>query len=206
VLAHRYADAVVEAPLVLEGGSIVIDGEGRIVTTEQCLLNPNRNPDLDRHGIEEALAAHLGASGVVWLGDGLVGDRDTDGHLDMLATFTDGGALLLMTRPPGDPDHASLAENRARAEAAGLEVLEFPLVGAGTVAGQRITLSYLNLTLCNGGVIVPLAGEAGEGPDDEAMALVAEAFPEREVVGVPALTIAFGGGGPHCITQQVPAI
>jgi agmatine deiminase len=122
----------------------------------------------------------------------------------MLATFTDDDALLLMSRPAGDPDHEALAENRKRAEAAGLDVVEFPLVAQGEVGGTRVTLSYLNLTLCNGGVIVPLAGETGREHDDEALVRIAEAFPDRDVVGVPALTIAYGGGGPHCITQQVP--
>jgi len=139
---------------------------------------------------------------VVWLGLGLVGDRDTDGHVDMFAAVTDEDALLLQSRPPGDPDHDAMAENRRRAEAAGLDVIDFPHLAHGRVGHHDVMLSYLNLYLCNGGVVVPLAGAP---PDEAALEAVSAAYPDRQVVGVPALTIAFGGGGPHCITQQVPA-
>jgi agmatine deiminase len=200
-LAEQFANDVVEAPLVLEGGSICVDGHGRLVTTEQCLLHPNRNPELTRAQIEHLLKVFLGVTEIVWLGDGLIGDRDTDGHVDMFTAVTDEDALLMASRPPGDPDHESMTENRRRAEAAGFVVIDFPLLAHGYVEGTDVTMSYLNLYLCNGGVIVPLVGAP---PDEEALALIGSAYPEREVVGVPGLTIAYGGGGPHCITQQVP--
>ena len=141
---------------------------------------------------------------VVWLGLGLVDDRDTDGHIDCIATFTDEGELLLQSRPAGDPDHESMAENRERALAAGLEVIDFPPLAFGEVAGVRVPNAYLNLTLCNGAAIVPVAGGAATESDEEALERIADAFPGREVIGVPGLLIAYGGGGPHCITQQVP--
>ena len=204
-LAARFGDVVFEAPIVLEGGSFLVDGEGRLVTTEQCLLAPNRNPDLDRSAIEDALRAYLGVTEVVWLGRGLVHDRDTDGHVDLIATFNDAGQLLLQSRPAGDPDHETLEENRERALAAGLDVVSFPPLSLGEVADTTVPNAYLNLTLCNGAVIVPLAGGAATGSDEEALERIAAAFPGREVVGVPGLVIAYGGGGPHCITQHVPA-
>jgi len=200
-LAQRFAADMVEAPLVLEGGSICIDNRGRVVTTEQCLLNPNRNPHLSRNEIERYLGEYLGATEIIWLGRGLVGDRDTDGHVDMFTALTDDNALLMLSRPSGDPDHAAMAENRRRAEAAGFSVIDFPLLAHGRIGGNEVMLSYLNLYLCNEGVVVPLAGDPS---DDEALQRIRAAYPDRRVVGVPGLTIAYGGGGPHCITQQVP--
>jgi len=201
VLARRFAADVVEAPLVLEGGSICIDNQGRLVTTEQCLLNPNRNPHLSTAEIERCLREYLGATEIVWFDRGLVGDRDTDGHVDMFTALTDGDELLMVSRPSGDPDHETMAENRRRAEAAGLSVIDFPLLAHGRVGGNEVMLSYLNLYLCNEGVVVPLAGNPS---DDDALQRIRAAYPDRRVVGVPGLTIAYGGGGPHCITQQVP--
>jgi len=203
-LAEMYGDVTFDVPIVLEGGSFLVDGHGRLVTTEQCLLAPNRNPDLDRSAIEDVLRSSLGVTDVVWLGRGLADDRDTDGHIDCIATFTDTGQLLLQSRPPGDQDHEPMAENRERALAAGLEVVSFPPMAYGEVAGTSVPNAYLNLTLCNGGAIVPLAGGPATGSDEEALECIAAAFPTREVVGVPGLVIAYGGGGPHCITQQVP--
>jgi agmatine deiminase len=200
-LARRFAADVVEAPFVLEGGSICVDSRGRLVTTEECLLNANRNPHLSKLDLEQHLREYLAATEIVWFGRGLVGDRDTDGHVDMFTALTDDDALLMQSRPPGDPDHAAMAENRRRAQAADLSVIEFPLLAHGRVAGNDVMLSYLNLYLCNGGVIVPLAGGSS---DDEALERIRAVYPDRRVVGVPGLTIAYGGGGPHCITQQVP--
>ncbi len=204
-LAARFGDVVFDAPIVLEGGSLLVDGKGRLVTTEQCLLAPNRNPALDRSAIEGALRDYLGVDDVVWLGRGLVADRDTDGHVDCIATVNDAGQLILQSRPPGDPDHEAMADNHERAVAAGLDVVAFPPLAYGEVAGTSVPNAYLNLTLCNGGVIVPLAGGSAAGTDEEALELLTAAFPGRQVVGVPGLVIAYGGGGPHCITQQVPA-
>jgi agmatine deiminase len=205
MLAGRFGDVAYRAPLILEGGSFIVDGAGRLVTTEQCLLNVNRNPQLDKAQIEELLRRYLGVGAVVWLGLGLKEDRDTDGHVDLIAVFTDAGKLLLQCRPGGDPDEQAMAENRERALGAGLDVIDFGPLAHGVVRGQTVVHSYLNLYLCNGAAIVPLAGPASAGTDEEALDAVAAALPGREIVGTPGLTIAFGGGGPHCITQQVPA-
>jgi agmatine deiminase len=205
VLAERFGDQVTEAALVLEGGSVLIDALGRLVTTEQCLLHPSRNPTLTKADIHAALERYLGATEVLWLDRGLLEDRDTDGHVDLIASFTDSGALLLQARPPDDPNHEALAENHRRAAAAGFDVVAFLPLARDRVAGSEIAHSYLNLYVCNDAVIVPQAGGANVELDLEALDLLARAFPERQVIGVPALTLAYGGGGPHCITQQIPA-
>lgn len=204
LLAERVGDDVRRAPMILEGGSITVDGTGTLVTTEQCLLNPNRNPHLSREDIEGHLRDWLGADRVVWLGQGLIEDRDTDGHVDLIAVFTEPGRLLLQSVGADNPNHEAMAENRERALAAGLDVIDFPTLAYATVAGEEVVASYLNLYVGNGFVVVPTAGQPDI--DDDALARIAEAFPGREVVAVPAATVAFGGGGPHCITQQVPSV
>ena len=200
-IARRLGDEVISAPIVLEGGSILGDGGGTLLTTEQCLLAPNRNPSLSRERIEEELRRSLGVHRIVWLGMGLVEDRDTDGHVDLIASYTRPGQVLLQTVAPGNPNFDNCAENASRLGAAGLDVLELPFLPYIEVAGESIAVSYLNLYLCNGGVIVPVCGDSSQ---DDALALIADAFPGREVVPVPGAVLAFGGGGPHCITQQVP--
>jgi agmatine deiminase len=202
LLVDRLGDRRYDAPFVLEGGSIAVDGEGTLLTTEECLLNPNRNPQLSREEIEQGLCDYLGVETVVWLGQGLVEDRDTDGHVDLVAAFTRPGEVLLQSVAPGQPSHELLADNRARLQAAGLDVLDFPILPSVEVAGERVATSHLNFYLCNGGVVVPIAGLDS---DAEALERIGAAYPDREVVGVPGGVIAFGGGGPHCITQQVPA-
>ena len=192
---------VARSPLVLEGGSIGVDGTGMLVTTEQCLLHPTRNPERSRDEIEDELRTRLGVRDVVWLGLGLLEDRDTDGHVDLIAAFTGPGALLLQSVDEQDPNHDAMQENRLRAEAAGLEVTTFPLLPRLVVGDEEIVASYLNIYVTADVVVVPMAGV----PEDaEALERIAAAYPAQEAVGVPGAVIAFGGGGPHCITQQVP--
>jgi agmatine deiminase len=202
LLVEHVGDDCYKAPFVLEGGAIAVDGEGTLLTTEECLLNPNRNAGMSREEIEAGLRDHLGAETIVWLGQGLVEDRDTDGHVDMIAAFTRPGEVLLHTPEPGAPSHERMADNRSRLVAAGLRVVDFPILAAVEVGGEPVAVTHLNLYLCNGAAIVPLAGVE---TDAEALERIAAAYPDREVVGVPGRVIAFGGGGPHCITQQVPA-
>jgi agmatine deiminase len=202
LLVDHVGDERYEAPMVLEGGAIAVDGEGTLLTTEECLLNANRNPELDRAEIEERLRAYLGVERIVWLGHGLVEDRDTDGHVDLIAAFVRPGEALLQSAPAGNPNHERMAENRERLLAAGLEVVDFPILPYAEVEGEQVACSHLNFYLCNGGVVVPVAGAAS---DAEALERIVAAYPDRQAVGVPGATLAFGGGGPHCITQQVPA-
>jgi agmatine deiminase len=197
-LCERLGRPHARSEMVLEGGSIAIAADGSLITTEQCLLQPNRNPSLTREDIERELLDRLGVTRVVWLGDGLVEDRDTDGHVDLICVPTPGGEVLLQAVEPGNPNHEAMEANRERLEAAGFGVVPFDVLAYdGDVA-----VSYLNAYVCNGAVIVPQAGQ--RDLDERALELYRLAFPGREAVGVPGRTIAFGGGGPHCITQQVP--
>jgi agmatine deiminase len=215
------------APLVLEGGAIHVDGEGTVLTTEECLLNPNRNPELSRQQIERALLEYLGAEKVIWLGAGVFAD-ETDGHIDNLACFARPGvALLTWSDDEDDPQHVISRDARERLEAATdargrpFEVVLLPSPGplqisaeeaegvdsaegtASRRAGDRMAASYVNFYLGNSRVVYPLLDPRH---DDEAAAILRRTFPEREAVGVPAREILLGGGNVHCITQQVPAV
>ncbi|MBX6320920.1 MAG: agmatine deiminase family protein [Rhodospirillaceae bacterium] len=201
---RRYA-----ASFVLEGGAIHSDGQGTVLTTESVLLNPNRNPGMTKADMEEQLGLFLGARKVIWLGQGLK-DDDTDGHVDNLACFVRPGVVMaLTTSDTTDDNYAALADNLARLRAAtdaagrSLEIIEVeqprPRLGRD---GRRMTMSYINFFIANDAVIVP----AFEDPQDRrAFEACAKAFPDRQVVQVPASDIVYGGGGIHCITQQQPA-
>jgi agmatine deiminase len=196
-----------EAPFVLEGGAFLVDGEGTLITTEGVLLNPNRNPGWSRTQIEQGLADYLGVEKVIWLQ--AYPDRDTDGHIDGIAQYVEPGTILLETpTDPANPNYSLAPENLRRlaqaSDAAGrpFAVLRFEPTGRCTVAGTAVGIPYLNCYLVNGAVIMPTGGAP---QDEEARARVAEAFGDREVVCVPGAVLEYGGGGPHCITQQVPA-
>ena len=201
LIAADLGDRVVPGGMVLEGGSILTDGAGTLVTTEQCLLHPNRNPDMSRAEIEATLRARLGVRDIVWLGLGLLEDRDTDGHVDLIAAFTRPGHVLLQTVAPENPNFEHCAENARRLAAAGIAVTELPFLPYTEVAGETVAAGYLNLYICNRAVIVPTCGA---DTDAEALSIIAASYPDREIVPVPGAVIAYGGGGPHCITQQVP--
>ncbi|WP_157545447.1 agmatine deiminase family protein [Microtetraspora fusca] len=193
---------------VLEGGAITVDGEGTLITTEQCLLNANRNPHLDRHDIEAELSALLGIEKVIWLPYGHAAGV-TDGHVDGVCVFAGPGRVVVESCvDPASPDYARLRANRAVLEAVTdargrrLEIVEVPPQQVVTVAGRPARVGYVNFYVANGGVVVPTAGTAD---DARALEAVATAFPDRAVVGVRASAVALGGGGIHCITQQVPA-
>ena len=199
------------APIVLEGGSLSVDGLGTLVTTEQCLLHPKRNPDLDRHGIEAALGDWLGATSVIWLGNGLIEDLDTDGHVDNLCSFAGPGKVVCQTAPDStDPNHGFLSDNFRRltdatdSRGGSLEVIEIPFLPRAEHQGRVVAIPYTNFYLVNGAAIVPTP-DGGDPTEGDALSIIAGAFPNREVVGVPSTTLARGGGGIHCITQQVPA-
>ena len=189
------------APMVLEGGSFFVDGQGTLLTTEQCLLHPNRNPQLTREDIERILSDFLGVDVVVWLGHGHPLDRDTDGHVDGIAQYVRPGVILLdAPADPNDANHDAGVDNmerlRSAIDAGGrrIEVVPFE-------AGTPSSTAYMNHYLVNGGLIVPADGEPN---DDAAFAQLRSVYPDREIVTVPGRTILAGGGGPHCITQQVP--
>jgi agmatine deiminase len=186
---------------VLEGGAIDVDGTGRAVTTEECLLNPNRNPGLSREELETRLQDHLGIDEVIWLGHGLLNDH-TDGHVDNLARFIGPGRLLLQ-RPSGsdDPNAEVYRDAERRARAAGLDLVTIPSPGRVEREGRVVPASHLNFYLGNTTVVVPQYGTAWDAP---ALQTFEDIFPGRRVVGVPSNALLTGGGSFHCITQQVP--
>jgi agmatine deiminase len=188
--------------MILEGGAIDVDGAGLLVTTEQCLLNPNRNPNLTRRDIEAQLSLDLGITRVLWLGDGLTGDH-TDGHVDNLARFVAPGVLALPEpEGPDDPNADVYADAWARAKAFGLEVVPLPSPGRIEIDGEVAAASYMNFYIGNASVVVPIHGVAN---DEAAVKAIAALFPDRLVTGLPTDHILTGGGSFHCISQQVPA-
>lgn len=197
-----------EAPFVLEGGAIAVDGEGTLLTTEQCLLNPNRNPGMNRVAIEEGLKAYLGVETVIWLGRGLE-DDETDGHVDNVATFVKPGVVLALTaKNEKDGNYEALQDNlerlRAARDAKGreLEVIEVQQpTRAEDEDGRRLARSYVNLYIANGGVIMPAFED---GRDKAAYDVVSRCFPDHKVRQVVVNDLIVGGGGIHCITQQQP--
>ena len=197
-------------PLVCEGGAIHVDGEGTLLTTEQCLLNVNRNPNLDRQQVEERLALFTGARRVLWLGEGF-SDDETDGHVDNIACFAEPGRVIVgVPSSKSHPDYEPVLEairrlSEARdAEGRPLEIVEIaqPKKSKADFRGRPLQASYINFYLCNGGLVMP----AFDDPHDErARDALAECFPGRDILQIDALDIVEGGGGIHCITQQEPA-
>ncbi len=202
-LARAGGLPVAFADWVLEGGAIDTDGTGLAVTTEQCLLNPNRNPTLSKAEIEARLRADLGFDRILWLGDGLLGDH-TDGHVDNLARFVAPGVLAIpRATAPDDPNRAVFDDARARALAFGLEVRDVPSPGWMGEGDEAEPASYMNFTICNRVVVVPTYGSVH---DDEAVATIGALFPDRAAVGLRADAVLTGGGSFHCSSQHVPAL
>jgi agmatine deiminase len=199
------AEAIEREPrsMILEGGAIDVDGTGLLVTTEQCLLNPNRNPMMLREEIEANLRRDLGATRVLWLSDGLIGDH-TDGHVDNLARFVAPGTLALpVAQGADDPNAEVYAEAWARAKAFGIKTVEIPSPGRIEAEDGVIAASYMNFYIGNAVVAVPTHGVAN---DDAAVKAISALFPDRVVLGLPTNHILTGGGSFHCISQQVPAL
>lgn len=202
-LARDAGLSVVEGDWVLEGGAVDGDGTGLVVTTEQCLLDLNRNPELSRAEIEARLLRDLGFDRVLWLGNGLLNDH-TDGHVDNLARFV-GTNRLALPRETGkdDPNAAIYADARQRAEAFGVEVAEIPSPGLITRGDFIEPASYANFAITTNLVVVPTFGSPH---DSEGLAAIAALFPDRATIGLPADGVLAGGGGFHCASQQMPKL
>ena len=213
LVAPRIARAlkVVEYPVldgdrevVMEGGAIDVDGRGTLMATEECLLDPvqARNPGLGRAGIERVFGDVLGIRRVVWLGRGIAGD-DTHGHIDDLARFVAPGRVLLCQESnPKDANYRPLKENLERLRAEKLEVIPLPMPSPLAFDGQRVPASYANFYIANGTVLVPTFNDPR---DRQALGIVADCFPDREVVGIHCVDFVWGLGTIHCSTQQEPA-
>ncbi len=206
---NRHLDLpVFDAGIVLEGGSIDVNGRGTVLTTEQCLLNPNRNPHLGRSGIEDILREFLGASNAIWLSEGIAGD-DTDGHVDDIARFVDPRTVLVAFEDdPADENHAILKDCYARLVAARdqegrkLGVLKLPMPDPVVGPEGRLPASYANFYIGNGAVVVPTFGQPKK--DRTALAAIQSCFPSHRAVGVESTAMLHGFGALHCCSQQQP--
>jgi agmatine deiminase len=196
-------------PMILEGGSIEVNGESTLLTTEACLLNKNRNPNLTQKEIEHYLREYLGVEQILWLGEGIVGD-DTDGHIDDLTRFVGPRTLVtIVERDSADANYELLRENSRRLAAMRdpqgrpWHVVDLPTPGYLEKDGQRLPASYANFYIANEVVVMPAFNHPN---DDVARAILQEHFPTRRVVSIPALDLIWGLGAFHCITQQQPAL
>ncbi len=194
--------------IVMEGGAIDVNGEGTLLTTTSCLLNPNRNPDLSQADIERYLCDYYGQSHVVWLGEGIQGD-DTDGHIDDLARFIDERTVAIgMEEDRRDANFDVLRDNRDRLDDAhdangrAFDIVELPMPRPVLHDGQRLPATYMNFYFVNGGLIVPTFGQPER--DRRALAILQAWLPKREVVGVDCRAVIWGLGAVHCLTQQQP--
>jgi len=190
--------------MVLEGGSIDVNGAGLLLTTEECLLSPiqARNPVLNREQLESRLSDYLGIDRVLWLNNGIFGD-DTHGHIDDLARFTDAESIVIVSEDdPADPNYAPLRENLERVRTMPLRVRKLPMPKPLWFDEVRLPASYANFYIANKTVLVPTFND----PNDRiALGTLAECFPDRQVVGISCVELVWGLGTLHCMTQQQPA-
>jgi agmatine deiminase len=196
-----------EPGLVLEGGSIDVNGAGVVLTTEQCLLHPNRNPGTTKADLEAALRAYLGVQQVLWLGEGIEGD-DTDGHVDDITRFVAADTIVTAVEDdPADANHAPLRDNLERLRAARQpdgqpwRIVTLPMCGHVMAEGERLPASYANFYIANDVVLAPVYGHAN---DDAATAILRDLFPTRRVVPIQCEPLVWGMGSIHCVTQQQP--
>jgi len=194
--------------MILEGGSIDVNGTGALLTSESCLLNKNRNPNLSGKEIEQRLRDYLGVTDILWLGDGIAGD-DTDGHIDDLARFVaESTVVTVVEENRDDENYLPLQKNLARLKemkVAGrtLDVITLPMPKKMMRDGLRLPASYANFYIANTSVLAPIFGDQA---DDVALSVLRECFPDRRVIGIDCRELIWGLGAFHCLTQQQPAI
>ncbi|MDQ0256997.1 agmatine deiminase [Evansella vedderi] len=200
-----------DAPLIMEGGSFHVDGEGTLITTEECLLNPNRNPELSREEIEQYLKDYLNVEKIVWLKNGLAGD-ETDGHVDNVACFAAPGKIVMQVcDDPEDENYQITKENleilNNATDAKGREFEIISIVQPPKVEheGKRLTLSYLNFYFVNDGIILPVFGGTATETDKLAKNVLQETFPDRRIKTIDGMAVIKEGGNVHCTTQQMVA-
>jgi agmatine deiminase len=198
-----------EKKMVLEGGSIDVNGAGLLLTTEACLLHKNRNPDLTKEQIEQNLRDYLGVHTILWLGDGIVGD-DTDGHIDDLSRFfREDGIVTVLESNKRDKNYPILLENLERLHALRtptgkkFKIVALPMPKPSFCEGQPLPASYANFLIINGAVLMPAFRQPKK--DDEALEVLASCFPDREIIPIDCLDLVWGLGTLHCISQQQPA-
>jgi agmatine deiminase len=195
----------------MEGGSLHTDGEGTLLTTEECLLNPNRNPDLTREQIETYLKQYLNIQKVIWLKRGLSGD-ETDGHVDNIACFAAPGKIIMQTcDDPSDENYnitlenLEILNNSTDAKGRKLEIIQINQPPRADYEGERLTLSYLNFYFVNAGIILPTFGGNAADADKKAEEILSLAFPDRKIRAVDGIEVIKEGGNVHCTTQQMPS-
>lgn len=200
-----------DAPLVMEGGSIHTDGEGTLLTTEECLLNTNRNPELSREEIESYVRKYTGAESIIWLKRGLSGD-ETDGHVDNIACFAAPGKVIIQVcEDPQDENYditrqnLRILENAVDARGRKLEIIKIAQPPRVDYEDSRLTLSYLNFYFVNGGIILPVFGGTAAETDKLAERQLSALFPDRRIRTVNGMAVIGEGGNVHCTTQQMPA-
>jgi agmatine deiminase len=189
--------------MILEGGSIDVNGAGALLTSESCLLNKNRNPNLSRQEIEQRLRDYLGVREILWLGDGIEGD-DTDGHIDDLSRFvSERTVATVVEEDRSDANYRPLQENLNRLSGFGLDVVTLPMPRKIVREDLRLPASYANFYIANTCVLVPTFADAN---DDKALSILRECFPGREIVGIDCRELIWGLGAFHCLTQQQPDV
>ena len=209
-ILNSYKVPILESAIILEGGSIHVDGEGTLLTTKECLLNKNRNASLSQADIENELRDKLNISKIIWLEKGLAGD-ETDGHVDNVACFARPGVILLQTCiDTEDANYDITLQNLETLNTATdaknrkIEIIEIPQPPARYYEGERLTLSYLNFYMVNGGIILPVFGKDASQSDEKAIEILQKVFPDRNIVPVNTSILITEGGNVHCITQQMP--
>lgn len=207
LIGEKYQIKVFHPGIVMEGGSVDFNGRGTILTTTSCLLNPNRNPHLDRNQIEKYLFDYYGAQQILWLGDGIAGD-DTDGHIDDLTRFVNEDTVVTVTEENrSDENYLPLKENLAALSkmrllnGKQLNIAELPMPAPVVFEGQRLPASYANFYISNAAVVVPVFNDKN---DQKAIDLLSLLFPDRKVLGIDSTEVIWGLGSWHCLSQQEP--
>ena len=200
-VAEALCIPLIEPEMILEGGSIDVNGNQSLITTEQCMLNTNRNPNLNKQEIESRLSDFMGVKNITWLGNGIKGD-DTDGHVDNISRFVSKNTVVTAVEENiSDPNHEILQYNRNVLKKK-FNIIELPMPRKIEYQGQRLPASYANFYICNSHIIVPTYRDTN---DDRAIETLKDMFPKRKVTGLDSIELIWGLGSFHCLTQQQPA-